>query len=67
MFILLSIHLSLIGLRVQAYGRLRPMQLMPIIFASCSIKKSLKPYKNRGIQLLDLRNLTRQQESIAGV
>jgi transposase len=30
-------------------------------------KEELKPYKKRGIQLLDLRNLTRQQESITEV
>ncbi|EFV74611.1 hypothetical protein HMPREF1013_05068 [Bacillus sp. 2_A_57_CT2] len=30
-------------------------------------KEELEPYKKRGIQLLNLRNLTRQQESIAEV
>jgi transposase len=30
-------------------------------------KEELKPYKKRGIQLLNLRNLTRQQESITGI
>lgn len=30
-------------------------------------KEELKPYKKRGIQLLNLRNLTRQQESIAAI
>ena len=43
------------------------MPLMPIIYVSFTIKKNLEPYKKRGIQLLNLRNLTRQQESISGV
>jgi hypothetical protein len=30
-------------------------------------KEELEPYKKRGIQLLNLRNLTRQQESISGI
>lgn len=30
-------------------------------------KEELEPYKKRGIQLLNLRNLTRQQESIAEI
>jgi transposase len=30
-------------------------------------KEELKPYKKRGVQLLNLRNLTRLQESISGV
>ena len=30
-------------------------------------KEELEPYKKRGIQLLNLRNLTRMQESISGV
>lgn len=30
-------------------------------------KEELEPYKKRGIQLLNLRNLTRQQESITEV
>ncbi|WP_338789482.1 IS110 family transposase [Metabacillus sp. FJAT-53654] len=40
--------------------------LMLITFVSCS-KEELEPYKKRGIQLLNLRNLTRQQESIAEI
>jgi len=39
---------------------------MPIFSVSCSIEE-LKPYKKRGIQLLNLRNLTRQHENITGV
>ena len=30
-------------------------------------KEELEPYKKRGIQLLNLRNLTRQHENITGV
>lgn len=30
-------------------------------------KEELKPYKKRGVQLLNLRNLTRQHENITGV
>lgn len=30
-------------------------------------KEELEPYKKRGIQLLNLRNLTRQQENIAEI
>ncbi len=30
-------------------------------------KEELEPYKKRGVQLLNLRNLTRQQESIAEI
>ena len=30
-------------------------------------KEDLEPYKKRGIQLLNLRNLTRQHETIAGL
>ena len=30
-------------------------------------KEDLEPYKKRGVQLLNLRNLTRQQESIAEI
>ena len=30
-------------------------------------KEDLEPYKKRGVQLLNLRNLTRQHESIAGI
>jgi transposase len=30
-------------------------------------KEDLEPYKRRGIQLLNLRNLTRQQENITGI
>lgn len=30
-------------------------------------KEDLEPYKKRGIQLLNLRNLTRQQENITGI
>ena len=30
-------------------------------------KEELEPYKKRGVQLLNLRNLTRQHENITGV
>lgn len=39
---------------------------MPIIFANFYYKEDLEPYKKRGVQLLNLRNLTRQHENITG-
>ena len=36
-------------------------------FCELYYKEELEPYKKRGIQLLNLRNLTRQQESIAEI
>ncbi|MDH6371633.1 hypothetical protein M2444_003432 [Paenibacillus sp. PastF-3] len=40
------------------------MLLMPICWESCTTKKNLSPLKKRDVQLLNLRYLTRQYESL---
>ncbi len=43
------------------------MRLMLINLCELFYKEELEPYKQRGIQLLNLRNLTRQHETVTGI
>jgi len=66
MFILSSIHFSHIEPKVQA-SESKNWCIDAYHLCELFNKEELEPYKKRGVQLLNLRNLTRQQESIAEI
>ena len=67
MFILLLILLSHIEPKSSSLRKVKTDAVDAYHLCELYYKEELEPYKKRGIQLLNLRNLTRQQESIAGI
>ena len=65
--ILLSIHLSHIRARSSSLRKVKTDAIDAYHLCELYYKEELEPYKKRGIQLLNLRNLTRQQENITGM
>ena len=67
MFILLSILLSHIEPKSSSLRKVKTDAVDAYHLCELFYKEELEPYKKRGIQLLNLRNLTRQQESITEI